>query len=363
MSMRSDLLKRLQGESTERIPWFGDLTYWYFGLQQQGLLDPKYQGIEGQIRFHKDNKVGQCFLYDVPSYRTEYGNDVSYEETVTADGIYSTFRTKYGDLTSVQTYSPMNFSYAYTKHMVNSAEELKIMAHIFENMRYFPDYARFHHYDQLIGEDGILVEMAPINGSALQKLLARWAGVENTVELCYDETEVFEECIDIIQQAQMPVFDILAGSGAQLIEWPENLSSDVTGNLFDRYNVPYYKQVNEILHKAGKYISIHIDGRLKPCLGKLYDAGFDIAEAVTPAPLGDVELEDLRKVAGDEIVIWGGLPGGLFSPSVTDEEFEAYVRRILALNDPKMILGVADQVPPDAVEGRVREVSRLIGRG
>ena len=363
MSMREDLLKRLRGETTAQMPWFGDLSYWYFGLKQQGLLDPKYDGNEGEIRFYKDQKVGQCFLYDVMSYQTEYLNDVSYEEKITAEGIFCAYHTKYGDLTSIQTYSPANFSYAHTKHMVNSVEDLKIMAHIFENMKYVPDYERFHHYDRLIGEDGLLTEIAPINVTAVQKLMARWAGVETTVELYYDETDDFDECVMRIQEAQMPVFDILAGSGAQLVEWPENLSSDVTGNLFDRYNVPYYKRVNEIFHKAGKYTAIHIDGRLKPCLGKLHDAGFDIAEAVTPAPLGDVELEDLRKEAGDEIIIWGGLPGGLFSPSVSDQEFEAYVQRILALNDPKMVLGVADQVPPDAVEGRVREVSRLIGRG
>lgn len=363
MSIRSDLFRRLRGEPTELIPWFGDLSYWYFALKQQGLLEPKYYGNEGEIRFYKDQKVGQCFLYDVPSYKTEYLNDVSYEQKLTAEGIYCTYHTKYGDLNSVQSYSPANFSYAHTKHMVETVEDLKIMAHIFENMKYVPDYERFHYYDNLIGEDGVLVEIAPINVTAMQKLLARWAGVETTIELCYDETDDFDECVERIQEAQMPVFDILAHSGAQLIEWPENLSSDVTGNLFDRYNVPYYKRVNEIFHKAGKYTAIHIDGRLNPCLSKLFDAGFDIAEAVTPAPLGDVELEDLRTAAGDDIVIWGGLPGGLFSPTVSDEEFEAYVKRILTLNDPKMILGVADQVPPDAAPGRVREVSRLIGRG
>jgi len=200
MSIRSDLFKRLNGESTEKIPWFGDLSYWYFALKQQGKLDPKYFGNEGEIQFYKDQKVGHCFLYDVLSYKTEFIGDVSFEEKVTAQGIYSTYHTKYGDLTSVQTYSPANFSYAHTKHMVETAEDLQIMAHIFEHMKYLPDYERFHHYDQLIGEDGILVEILPVNVSAVQKLMARWAGVENTVELYYDETDIFEECVQRIQE-------------------------------------------------------------------------------------------------------------------------------------------------------------------
>ena len=143
----------------------------------------------------------------------------------------------------------------------------------------------------------------------------------------------------------MPVFDVLAGSGAPLIEFPENISSEVTGSFFDRYNLPYYQRVTEVLHRAGKTVSVHIDGMLKPCLGKLHTAGFDIAEAVTPAPVGDIAVKDLREYAGEDIFIWG------------------HVQEILDLNDPRMILGVADEVPPDAVDERIREVSRLIGRG
>ena len=71
---------------------------------------------------------------------------------------------------------------------------------------------------------------------------------------------------------------------------------------------------------------------------------------------GDVPLEKLRALAGEELVIWGGLPGAMFTPVFTDAQFEEHIEKLLSLNDPKMILGVADQVPPDAVEHRIREI-------
>lgn len=362
MSIRSDFWKRIHGERTDLIPWFGDLSYYYFSLAQRGCLPEKYKGPEGEVRFYRDRKVGICF-YAPQTYRVEYSGGVNFDEQVTPDGIVSRYRTKYGELTSVQRYLPSNFSYAYAEHFVKSLEDLKIMAYIFEQTRYFPDYEPFRQRDALYGEGGVAVELAPVSVAPIQKLLARWAGVACTVELFADDPDEFEDCLARIEEAQMPVFDILAGSGAQLTEFAENLSSEITGSFFDRYNLAYYRRVTDILHKAGKTVSIHIDGTLKPCLGKLHSAGFDIAEAVTPAPVGDVPLEALRAEAGADIFIWGGLPGAMFTPAFTDRQFETHIQKLLALDDQRMILGVADQVPPDAIDARVREVSRIIGRG
>lgn len=362
MSVRSDFWKRIHGEATAQIPWFGDLSYYYFSLQKQGKLDPRYEGPEGEVRFYRDRHVGICF-YAPQTYRVEYTQDVSFEERTTAEGIFSAYHTKYGTLESVQKYLPSNFSFAYIKHFVETPEDLQIMAHIFEHMRYHPDYEAFRQRDALYGEDGLAVELAPISVAPMQKLLTRWAGVTATVELYADEREILEDCLTRIAQAQMPVFDVLAGSGAPLIEFPENISSEIAASFFDRYSLPYYQAVTDILHRAGKVVSVHIDGTLRPCLGKLHAAGFDIAEAVTPAPVGDIALEDLRQQAGPDLFLWGGLPGAMFTPVFSDAQFEEHIRKILALNDPKLILGVADQVPPDAIDARVRQVSRLIGRG
>ena len=63
-----------------------------------------------------------------------------------------------------------------------------------------------------------------------------------------------------------------------------------------------------------------------------------------------------------ETILWGGIPGVFFTPSVTDEEFVAFVRQVLAVmrKNPKYVLGVADQVPPDGLAYRVAQVRDLV---
>ena len=165
-----------------------------------------------------------------------------------------------------------------------------------------------------------------------------------------------------LQESENKPFEIICNSNADYVEFAENLSSEITGRmLFEMYNTDYYKRRTGQLHDAGKYVGIHIDGTLSPCLSMLKNCGFDAAEAVTPAPVGDIEIEDLRAAAGDIIII-GGIPGALFTNSYSDEFFDSHIKRLLAAfkNDSKFIVGVADQVPPDTVPGRIERVGELI---
>jgi len=47
------------------------------------------------------------------------------------------------------------------------------------------------------------------------------------------------------------------------------------------------------IHAAGKYSFVHMDGVLAGLIGEVASTGFDVLEALTPAPVGDLALEDL----------------------------------------------------------------------
>ncbi len=95
----------------------------------------------------------------------------------------------------------------------------------------------------------------------------------------------------------------------------------------------------------------------------LSDCGFDVAEAVTPYPLGDVKIKDLRKEAGKDLIIWGGLPGVMFSPLYSEQQFKSHLEELLETfpSGSGFILGVADQVPPDGLISRIKYVREIIG--
>ena len=363
MTQRERFLAVLKGEKPDRVPWYGDLSYYYFSLQQDAALEDKYKGDEGYLKFHIDKGVG-IYFYAPFMWNISYSGGVKYNEQIKGNEKISTYKTPRGDIISVQKYLPSTYSWAYTSHFVNDFNQLKIMLYVLRNTVCEAHYDAFSFIDKLWGDNGIPTAIPPISVSPLQKLLARWAGVETTVDLFAQDMDSFEKILTDMQAAEDTPFEIICNSNAQYVEFAENLSSEITGRmLFEMFNADYYKKRTQQLHDAGKYVGIHIDGTLSPCLSMLQGCGFDVAEAVTPAPVGDIEIEDLRAAAGD-IVIIGGLPGALFTKEYSDEFFDEHLERLLKAleNDNKFMVGVADQIPPDVVPGRIERVSEVIAR-
>lgn len=61
-------------------------------------------------------------------------------------------------------------------------------------------------------------------------------------------------------------------------------------------------------------------------------------------------------------ILCGGIPGVYFTPMVSDEEFDRHVKHPLSImiQESRYVLGVADQVPPDGLESRVKRVGDLV---
>jgi hypothetical protein len=106
-----------------------------------------------------------------------------------------------------------------------------------------------------------------------------------------------------------------------------------------------------------------MDGTLKGLLKEEAQVGLTFLEALTPAPVGDLAVEDWADWVGQtDTLLWGGLPGVYFTDKVSDQEFDRHVRQVLGVmtSEPRYVLGVADQVPPDGLESRVRRVRELV---
>ena len=363
MNERQRLLAVLDNRPCDTLPWFADLSYLYTSMQTRGMLDEHYAGDEGYLEFHRDLGAGICF-YAPFLWSQKYSHGIS--ETTVEDGDIRTtiIKTPIGEARQTQKYMPQAYTWAITEHFVKGIHDLQVMLYAYEHREIHPAYQQYMEVDRLWGPAGYAVGLAPITGSPLQMMLTRWAGVSATLDLYMDHQEELETIWAAMQDADTPIFDILCDSPCELIEFPENLSSEITGKrFFEEYNAPYYRRRIDALHKAGKKVSIHNDGTLRGTFDLLGKCGFDAVEAVTPAPCGDIPLNRLRAEAGPGIVLWGGLPGALFSPCYTEEQFEAHLQEAIDVfrADGRCVLGVADQVPPDGLISRVKRVREAIG--
>ena len=57
MTNRERILRLLHRELPDRVPWFGDLDYWYHAASLKGELPEKYLG-DGYFQLARDLNVG-----------------------------------------------------------------------------------------------------------------------------------------------------------------------------------------------------------------------------------------------------------------------------------------------------------------
>jgi corrinoid protein of di/trimethylamine methyltransferase len=99
------------------------------------------------------------------------------------------------------------------------------------------------------------------------------------------------------------------------------------------------------------------------------DSGTDVAEAVCPAPMTKVSIQEYYRRWSGRITIFGGVPSNLLLPQLTpDDQFQSFMEQLFkGIGDgSRFILGIADTTPPDAdferlvrIGDMVREKGRL----
>ncbi len=369
LSARQRMMALLKGQEPDALPLLADLNYWYDARVAQGRLDSRHEGPDGLIRLHED--LGCVYYYDYSEYSPN-GSGVVKSWT---DGVWEdqrkeghetvhTLRTRSGELTCRTRYMQESYCAATVEYMVKKPEDLRIVREYMESLRFASDYEGFSRRDDYVGDRGLNIVVLP--RSPLAVLMAWFAGVETTSYLSVDAPDEFEKTLDCIDRTWDPVFEMACKSPAFLFHFADNLSAENVGSLCARYLAPYYRRRVSQLHESGKIAVTHVDGKMRGLLGQITATGMDGIEALTTTPVGDVALEDLRKEAGsDQVLLWGGLPGALFSPPYGRDDILRQVETIHKVfgKSGRFIPGTADQVPPDADIELVRIAADALARG
>ena len=362
MNHRQRILSLLEGKTPDRVPWLGDLAYWSHAMEKRGEVPAGFQKSEAYYAFHRDLGVG-FYLQGYWPFETLYDDSVRVSEVREGNRRWRGIETPAGSLSEVWTYLPESFSEAPTERLIKTRADLATLRCWFEHTHYRPDYAEAQRRYRLVQDLGIVLCYLP--RSPLMELVAVLCGIETLVDLWIDAPAELEETLRIMERKHDEAAAIALESPAECLMIPENLSSEVVGRtLFTRYAREYEQRWTERIRAAGKRSFIHMDGTLAGLISQVAANGFDVIEAVTPSPVGDLSLEQMRERVGPGTILWGGLPGVYFTALVSDEAFERFVRQVLETmtGAPRYVLGVADQVPPDGLRRRVTRVGELVER-
>ncbi|MCL2405334.1 MAG: hypothetical protein FWC92_07285 [Defluviitaleaceae bacterium] len=367
MTTRERVLTILKGKKPDRIPWLADLSYLATYLNDEKIMPDKYLMPDheaGLHKLHRDHGVG-FYLQGYFPYRTSYSGDIKFTEESTKSGpdttSMTTVSTPFGKMQAVWEYVYSTHSWGPKEFMIKDVSDLKKLRYMYEHMHFEPDYGLANRRVEEVGDNGIVLCYIP--KSPIMELIALQAGIETVSYMAVDDEDELNETLAVMEKKFDEACEIVLAAPGDCFMSPDNLSSEVIGvSLYNRYAKAYHQKWCKRFKDVGKYSFVHLDGTIKPLITELCDAGFDVIEAVTPAPVGSVPFEDIRALMNDTAIIWGGIPGGFFHPSVDDESFDLFVIDLLhkMKTDGRCVLGVADQVVPHSTLKRVARVEELV---
>jgi hypothetical protein len=359
MTPRGRVLALLDGNQPDQVPWFGDLDYLATSLVAQGAKPRGFKESAAYIQWHRELGVG-FYLQGYFPFRAI----LDLRERIWHEGNrrYRALVTPRGTLRECWEYLPDSYAEAPLERLVKNERDLPALRYVYSHTFWEPDYGYAFQRREQIGEQGILLCYLP--KSPFMHLVALEAGIAAVTFMETTDPHELSETLAVMKSTFDNAARLSVESPAEVLMIPENLSAEMIGpRFFEKYMRTYQEEWIKTIAAAGKRSFIHMDGTLKGLLREEASTGVTVIEAMTPYPVGDLPIEQWAASAGNPgTILWGGVPGVYFTSKVSDQEFDRHVLNVLEVMQtrPRYVLGVADQVPPDGLEGRIKRVGELV---
>ncbi len=367
MTLRERILAVYRGEKPDLVPFMLDLSHWHYHRRRQpwdlsiSYTEPEYE----LIARHRELGAG-FYLPNLGSfYSVIYPDDVKVATNKRVRNgvpeIAWRMETRSGSIERVRIWQEQTYSWPISRWGFADEAGLRVFCEAMSRRRYAAHWDRFRQWDESVGDTGVVY--LPFGYSAMGHLLNYWMGIEAVVFATIDFPEALRETVDRVNANLLELVDLVCTSPAQIVLMGDNISGDIQPPaFFKRWSHAFYEEAVSRLHAAGKFVAVHIDGRLKGALAMVDDTGADCADAVTPTPMGDLTPAQCRAQAGNNFILSGGVSPDLWLPDVPIEAFEAKVIEWLDQKRStfRFIANAGDQVPPGAEERRITRMRDLV---
>jgi uroporphyrinogen-III decarboxylase len=388
MTHQERMLATIRGQPTDQIPWAPRMDLWTIAQRARGTLPPQFEGLN-MVQVAELLDVGchaigaDVTLPDAGDRRLRglgIDNHQDYPYRVELRGLpmkssrdgpdlRTEIRTSAGDvfmhLHSSQSMARDGISLPFVKaYPIRSVEDFEPVAQIFEHLEVIPTPDAYRAFHQRVGEQGVAVARGPVAASPMHLILHELTAMDQFFYLYHDERDAMHR----LAQRMTPFFeaalDALVACDAEVVFWGANYDQDLTWPPFFQAEIaPWLKRVSDRLHAAGKLVLTHTDGENSKLLPLYPACGFDVAESFCPAPMTKVTLAQMLAGLRPHITVFGGIPSvALLESSMADAVFEFTLTELFASigAGDHLILGVADNVPPDANLERLEEIKQRI---
>ena len=390
---KARVLAALRGEIVDRLPYVPRLDLWYLANATAGSLPKQYVGVpmneiaraQGWAFHHRfcDDQLDPAYqpLYLHRGINVFYSRDTVFDVVLPKDVAVNVHRA--GPRTRVEYHTPLGMVSTTThydvdsqrhgitipalvEHLIKTPADYAPAGYLFEHMDVVPNFERFRRWaaDEM-GDNGVPICIGSLDASPfhlIQRDLCDATQFFLHYKDCHDEMRALAERIAPLQDKMLK---ILCESPAEVVWWGANFDDMLTFPPYFAQEIqPWIRKAAHALGAAGKLVLCHTDGENRGLMDLIRDSGMHIAESFCPAPMTKVSLAEYYRHWSGRLTLFGGIPSTVVMPSTSEADFEAYMDELFRAVAPgqRMVVGVADEVPPSAVFSRLQRIGERIER-
>jgi len=353
MSSRERLLAALNHQEPDRVP----ITFWGTIAPLKHLWKTPFERVKCLRKLGVDDQmsIGAPWPYH-PQVQVKVVRDDSpadyprlIKELITPQGTLRMVLKKTPDYPwdDPPLVADYNWSRA-TEFLVKGPEDLDKLRYIF----YDParsDLTRFREHARRVKEfcavEQVLVYTLAASPSRLAMGLV---GPQNMMLYSVEHRSFLAELLDLILNWSKRQLEITLDWGVDTVQFSGIYEGTAfwSPKDFGELFAPAVKQIADLVHQAGAKFHYFADARIMGQLETFRDLGVDALSYLTPPPLGDANLGEIKRRMGDKVCLWGGISAPITLERGTQEEVRQAVIEAIraAASGGGFILAPADAI-------------------
>jgi hypothetical protein len=308
LSSRNRLLRTFKGEETDRVPislyeFDGFYDSWIHNHPEYVRILKYAEGKTDKMQFWApiDNKP--VLFYGQVDRETL--TQATWEEKASTY-TKTTIKTSKGTVHSISRQDPNVHTSWTVKHFCENEEDArKILSLPFKPWQ--PPIGSFYELEGKLGDAGI--PMGDLADALC--LTVDLFGLSRFLSLYMKRRRLIFELMDFFQERICGYLNHLLRQGAVTLYricGPEYaVPPYLNPKEFDRLVTAYDIELVELLHRHRGLARLHSHGKVGKVLASFKAMGVDAVDPLEPPPDGDIELDEARKLLGDETVLIGNI--------------------------------------------------------
>ena len=244
---------------------------------------------------------------------------------------------------------------------VKTVKDLRVATDLVERQQFRADPEVFQRGALVVGHRAEPTMF--LSSSGFTELIKAWCGLPGTYYLLTDHRTEVEAHLEACDRRDDRLIDEALKLPCRIFNLGDHATNEFTPPpILKKYLIPRWQRISDRLHAQGRFVHTHWDGNSRLMLPFLRETRLDAVESLTPEPMGDMTLEQMKEAVGDKMVVLDLLPTIDFLSYRPLDEVLEFARRVIDMFAPRLILGISDEISQVGEIEKVEAISELVDK-